>query len=161
MFEDGELEEGNLQKMQIASSDKPITLCSLDVIISVGYRVKSVAGVHFRKWATEILREYLIKGFSISDERLKEGNGRYWDELLARIRDIRSYKKMLYRQVLDLYAIAVDYDSKSDESVKFFKMVQNKLRYGAYGHTVAEVIWERANADLCHASRFDRNSTYL
>lgn len=148
VFEDGELEEeSNLQKMQIASSDKPIMLYSLDVIISVGYRVKSVAGVHFRKWATGILREYLIKGFSINDERLKEGDGRYWDELLARIRDIRSSEKMLYRQVLDLYATAVDYDPKSGESVRFFKIVQNKLHYGAHGHTAAEVIWERADAD--------------
>lgn len=148
VFEEGELEEkSNLQKVQIGSSDKPIALYSLDVIISVGYRVKSIAGVHFRKWATNVLREYLIKGFALDDERLRQGGSDYWRELLDRIRDIRSSEKMLYRQVLDLYATAVDYDPRTEESIAFFKIVQNKLHYGAHGHTAAEVIWERADAD--------------
>lgn len=148
VFEEGELEEkSNLQKMQISSSDKPIALYSLDVVISVGYRVKSQAGVHFRKWATRILKEYLIKGFAMDDDRLKEGRSEYWRELFERIRDIRSSEKMLYRQVLDLYATAIDYDPKADESIKFFKIVQNKLHYGAHGHTAAEVIYDRADAE--------------
>lgn len=148
VFEEGELEEkSNLQKMQISSSDKPIALYSLDVVISVGYRVKSQAGVHFRKWATRILKEYLIKGFTMDDDRLKEGRSEYWRELFERIRDIRSSEKMLYRQVLDLYATAIDYDPKADESIKFFKIVQNKLHYGAHGHTAAEVIYDRAKAE--------------
>lgn len=147
VFSEGELdEESNLQKMQIGSSDKPITLYSLDVVISVGYRVKSHAGVHFRKWATNVLREYMIKGFALDDERLKQGGGAYWRELLDRIRDIRSSEKVLYRQVLDLYALAVDYDPKAPESKKFFKIVQNKLHYGAHGHTASEVIFDRADA---------------
>ncbi len=147
VFEEGELiEEGNLQKMQIASSDKPITLYSLDVIISVGYRVKSNEGVRFRQWATRVLKEYMIKGFSLDDERLKEGGGTYWRELLDRIRDIRSSEKMLYRQVLDLYAEATDYDPKAPESVRFFQTVQNKLHYGAHGHTASEVVFERADS---------------
>lgn len=148
VFEEGELEEkSNLQKMQIGSSDKPVALYSLDVIISVGYRVKSQAGVHFRKWATRLLKEYLIKGFVIDDNRLKEGKSDYWRELFERIRDIRSSEKMLYRQVLDLYATAIDYDPKADESIKFFKIVQNKLHYGAHGHTAAEIIYNRADSE--------------
>jgi len=120
---------------------------NLDVIISVGYRVRSLRGVQFRKWATARLKEYIIKGFTIDDERLKgNGGGNYWKELLARIKDIRSSEKVLYRQVLDLYATSVDYDPHSDESVKFFKIVQNKLHFAAHGHTAAEVIYKRANA---------------
>ena len=121
---------------------------NLDVIISVGYRVKSVRGTQFRIWATQRLKEYLVKGFTMDDERLKgNGGGNYWKELLDRIRDIRSSEKVLYRQVLDLYATSVDYNPRSDESILFFKMVQNKLHFAAHGHTAAEVIYERADAD--------------
>lgn len=121
---------------------------NLDMIISLGYRVKSIVATHFRRWATERLKEYMIKGFTMDDERLKNlGGGNYWHELLDRIRDIRSSEKVMYRQVLDLYATSVDYDPKSAESVAFFKMVQNKLHFAAHGHTAAEVIYERADAD--------------
>ncbi|MBQ4057358.1 MAG: virulence RhuM family protein [Lachnospiraceae bacterium] len=121
---------------------------NLDVIISVGYRVKSQRGVQFRIWATNILKEYLKKGFVLDDERLKgNAGGNYWKELLDRIRDIRSSEKVLYRQVLDLYATSVDYNPHSEESVKFFKIVQNKLHFAAHGHTAAEVIYERADAE--------------
>lgn len=117
------------------------------MIISLGYRVKSLIATQFRRWATERLREYIIKGFTMDDERLKNlGGGNYWKELLDRIRDIRSSEKVMYRQVLDLYATSVDYDPKSSESIAFFKMVQNKLHYAAHGHTAAEVIYERADA---------------
>jgi hypothetical protein len=120
---------------------------NLDVIISVGYRVKSRQGTQFRIWATERLREYLVKGFTMDDARLKNlGGGSYWKELLDRIRDIRSSEKVLYRQVLDLYATSVDYDPKAEASVLFFKTVQNKLHYAAHGQTAAEVIKERADA---------------
>lgn len=121
---------------------------NLDVIISVGYRVKSLRGTQFRIWATGILKEYMQKGFALDDERLKgNGGGSYWKELLDRIRDIRSSEKVLYRQVLDLYATSIDYDPKATESVKFFKIVQNKLHFAAHGHTAAEVIYERADAE--------------
>ncbi len=120
---------------------------NLDVIISVGYRVKSIVGTHFRQWATERIKEYMIKGFTMDDERLKNlGGGNYWKELLDRIRDIRSSEKVLYRQVLDLYATSVDYNPKSEESITFFKIVQNKLHFAAHGHTAAEVIYERADS---------------
>ena len=129
-------------------STKPTNFYNLDVIISVGYRVKSIQGTRFRQWATERLHEYIVKGFALDDERLKNlGGGSYWKELLDRIRDIRSSEKVLYRQVLDLYATAVDYDPRSDTSRLFFKIVQNKLHYAAHGHTAAEVIFERADAD--------------
>jgi hypothetical protein len=118
------------------------------MIISLGYRIKSVIATHFRRWATERLKEYIIKGFTIDDERLKgNGGGAYWKELLDRIRDIRSSEKVMYRQVLDLYATAVDYDPRTDISVEFFKIVQNKLHYAAHGHTASEVIYDRADAD--------------
>lgn len=118
------------------------------MIISLGYRIRSVIATHFRRWATERLKEYIIKGFTIDDERLKgNGGGAYWRELLDRIRDIRSSEKVMYRQVLDLYATAVDYDPRSDVSVEFFKVVQNKLHFAAHGHTAAEVISNRADAD--------------
>ncbi|MBP3458649.1 MAG: virulence RhuM family protein [Lachnospiraceae bacterium] len=121
---------------------------NLDMIISLGYRVKSKIATNFRRWATERLKEYMIKGFTMDDERLKNlGGGNYWKELLDRIRDIRSSEKVMYRQVLDLYATSVDYDPKSNESIAFFKMVQNKLHYAAHGHTAAEVIYERADAN--------------
>ncbi len=120
---------------------------NLDIIISVGYRVKSRQGTQFRIWATQRLREYLVKGFTMDDARLKNlGGGTYWKELLERIRDIRSSEKVLYRQVLDLYATSVDYDPKDAASVLFFKTVQNKLHYAAHGQTAAEVIASRADA---------------
>jgi hypothetical protein len=119
----------------------------LRVIIAVGYRVRSTRGTQFRIWATERLREYLVKGFIMDDARLKgQGGGNYWKELLERIRDIRSSEKVLYRQVLDLYATSVDYDPRSSESGKFFSTVQNKLHYAAHGHTAAEIIAARADA---------------
>jgi len=122
---------------------------NLDAIISVGYRVKSLRGVQFRRWATSVLREYLIKGFAMNDELLKKaGGGNYWSELLSRIRDIRSSEKMMYRQVLDLYATSVDYDPRTPESREFFATVQNKIHFAAHGHTAAEVISMRANAEL-------------
>lgn len=121
---------------------------NLDVIISVGYRVRSVRGTQFRIWAAGILKEYMKKGFVMDDERLKgNGGGNYWKELLDRIRDIRSSEKVLYRQVLDLYATSVDYNPHSEDSIRFFKIVQNKLHFAAHGHTAAEVIYERADAD--------------
>lgn len=121
---------------------------NLDVIISVGYRVRSLRGTQFRIWATQRLREYLVKGFTMDDERLKSlGGGGYWRELLERIRDIRSSEKVLYRQVLDLYATSVDYDSQATESRDFFAVVQNKLHYAAHGQTAAEVIAQRADAN--------------
>ncbi|HMV43904.1 MAG TPA: virulence RhuM family protein [Leptospiraceae bacterium] len=121
---------------------------NLDVIISVGYRVKSLRGTEFRKWATQRLKEYIIKGFTMDDERLKgAGGGNYWKELLERIRDIRSSEKVIYRQVLDLYATSIDYNSKSKESVLFFKMVQNKLHYAVNKQTAAELIYNRADAE--------------
>ncbi len=149
VFSEHELEEkSNVQILHIANSDKPIKLYSLDVIISVGYRVKSIRGTHFRRWATERLKEYMLKGFTMDDNRLKQlGGGGYWKELLNRIRDIRSSEKVLYRQVLDLYTTSVDYDPHKDESVQFFKIVQNKLHYAAHGHTASEVIYERTDAD--------------
>ncbi len=149
VFSEGELEEkSNVQILHIASSDKPVKLYNLDVIISVGYRVKSLRGVHFRRWATARLKEYMLKGFTMDDERLKSlGGGNYWKELLDRIRDIRSSEKVMYRQVLDLYATSVDYDPHSKESLTFFKIVQNKLHFAAHGHTAAEVIYERADAE--------------
>ena len=127
---------------------REIPFYNLDMIISLGYRVKSKVATNFRKWATERLKEYMIKGFTMDDERLKgNGGGNYWKELLARIKDIRSSEKVLYRQVLDLYATAVDYDPKDEKSIRFFKIVQNKLHYATHGHTASEVIYERADAD--------------
>lgn len=121
---------------------------NLDMIISLGYRIKSSVATRFRIWATERLKEYMIKGFTLNDARLKElGGGDYWKELLDRIRDIRSSEKVMYRQVLDLYATSVDYDPKSNESIKFFKIVQNKLHYATHGHTAAELIYKRVDAD--------------
>ena len=130
------------------SQTQEVQLYNLDVIISVGYRVKSKQGTRFRQWATERLAEYIVKGFVLDDERLKNiGGGDYWKELLDRIRDIRSSEKVMYRQVLDLYATSVDYDPRTDTSRLFFKMVQNKLHYAAHGHTAAEVIYDRADSD--------------
>ena len=152
IFESGELEENSVSSIleHTASDGKnyKTQFYNLDAIISVGYRVNSLQATHFRRWATERLKDYLIKGFAMDDKRLKEmGGGGYWYELLNRIRDIRSSEKVLYRQVLDLYATSVDYDPKADESIRFFKIVQNKLHYAAHGHTAAEVIFERADAE--------------
>ena len=149
IFSEGELDEkSNLQKMQFPFSDKPVNLYSLDVVLAVGYRANSRRATEFRIWATSILKEYIIKGFAMDDERLKElGGGGYWKELLDRIRDIRSSEKVMYRQVLDIYATAVDYDPRSTQSVEFFKVVQNKLHYAAHGHTAAELIFDRADAE--------------
>lgn len=152
VFRDGELEPDSVVKeyLTTASDGKKYKtkLYNLDVIISVGYRVKSLRGTQFRKWALQILKEYLIKGFTMNDDVLKEaGGGQYWKELLERIRDIRSSEKVFYRQVLDLYATSADYDPQTKESKEFFKIVQNKIHFAAHGHTAAEVIYERANAD--------------
>lgn len=150
IYEEGELVESDSMR-KIGNSDystKPTNYYNLDVIISVGYRVKSRQGTQFRIWATKRLREYIIKGFTMDDERLKQlGGGNYWRELLDRIRDIRSSEKVLYRQVLDIYATAVDYDPKSEMSIEFFKIVQNKLHFAAHGHTAAEVIYQRADSE--------------
>ena len=120
---------------------------NLDMIISVGYRVNSHRGVQFRIWATQVLREYLIKGFAMNDELLKHaGGGNYFDELLARIRDIRSSEKVFYRKVLEIYALSIDYDPRAEATQQFFKTVQNKMHFSAHGHTAAEIIYERADA---------------
>lgn len=125
-----------------------IALYNLNVILAVGYRVRSVRGVQFRRYASTVLKEYLEKGFALNDDRLKNlGGGSYWKELLDRIRDIRSSEKVMYRQVLELYATATDYDPNSEDSVTFFKIVQNKLHYAAHGHTASEVIYLRVDSD--------------
>ena len=152
IFEEGELdEESVVRKFRTTAADGKnynTTYYNLDMIISLGYRIKSSIATQFRRWATERIKEYMIKGFAMDDERLKgNGGGNYWKELLDRIRDIRSSEKVLYRQVLDLYATSVDYDPRSEQSIIFFKIVQNKLHYAAHGHTAAEVIYERADAE--------------
>ena len=155
IYEEGELDEvSTCRKFRQVRMEgnrqvtRELPFYNLDMIISLGYRVKSLIATQFRRWATERLKEYMIKGFTLDDERLKNlGGGNYWHELLERIRDIRSSEKVMYRQVLDLYATSVDYNPRSAESVAFFKMVQNKLHYAAHGHTAAEVIYERADAD--------------
>ena len=150
IYEEQELEkEGTLRKIGNPDfSTKQTNHYNLDVIISVGYRVKSIEGTRFRQWATQRLKEYIVKGFTMDDERLKGfAGGNYWKELLDRIRDIRSSEKVLYRQVLDLYATSIDYDPKSEESIKFFKTVQNKLHYAVNRHTAAETIYLRADAE--------------
>lgn len=137
-----------VQKEGNRKVERKVKYYNLDMILSLGYRIKSKVATNFRRWATERLKEYMIKGFTMDDERLKgNGGGNYWKELLARIKDIRSSEKVLYRQVLDLYATAVDYDPKDEKSIKFFKIVQNKLHYATHGHTASEVIYERADAD--------------
>ena len=155
IYEDGELDEEstcrNFRQVRQEGNrqvTREIPFYNLDMIISLGYRIRSMIATHFRRWATERLKEYIIKGFTMDDERLKgNGGGAYWRELLDRIRDIRSSEKVMYRQVLDLYATAVDYDPRSEISVDFFKIVQNKLHFAAHGNTAAEVIYKRANAD--------------
>ena len=155
IFEEGELQEDGTCKdfLQVQNEGSRLVerrqkFYNLDAIISVGYRVKSHVATKFRIWATERIKEYIVKGFAMDDERLKQlGGGGYWYELLNRIRDIRSSEKVMYRQVLDLYATSVDYDPQSPESVEFFKIVQNKLHFAAHGNTAAEVIYRRADSD--------------
>lgn len=152
-FKEGEIEPDSVVKEYLTTAADGKSYSTkhyhLDVIISVGYRVKSLRGTQFRRWALEVLREYLVKGFSLNDDLLKKaGGGKYWRELLERIRDIRSSEKVFYRQVLDLYATSVDYDPRTPESLEFFKIVQNKIHFAAHGHTAAEVIAQRANAEL-------------
>ena len=155
IYEEGELDEistcRNFRQVRIEGNRevaRELTFYNLDMIISLGYRIKSIIATNFRRWASERLKEYMIKGFTMDDQRLKQlGGGNYWKELLDRIRDIRSSEKVMYRQVLDLYATSIDYNPKSAESIAFFKMVQNKLHYAAHGHTAAEVIYKRADAN--------------
>lgn len=143
IFDEEELSENStvkefltVQKEGNRNVERKVKYYNLDMIISLGYRIKSKVATNFRKWATERLKEYMIKGFTMDDERLKgNGGGNYWKELLARIKDIRSSEKVLYRQVLDLYATAIDYDPKDSKSIEFFKIVQNKLHYATHGHT--------------------------
>ncbi|MES2615640.1 MAG: virulence RhuM family protein [Bdellovibrionota bacterium] len=154
VFKEGELERdrtvANFATVQMEGEravERLVDYYNLDVIISVGYRVKSHRGTQFRIWATERLREYIVKGFTMDDERLKQDNGgNYFDELLARIRDIRSSEKIFWRKVLDIYATSIDYDSKTKESLQFFKIVQNKIHWAAHGHTAAEIIASRSDA---------------
>jgi hypothetical protein len=149
IFKEGELEEkSNLQILQFPFSDKPANFYSLDVIISVGYRVKSLRGIQFRVWASGILKEYMRKGFALNDDLLKQaGGGNYFDELLARIRDIRSSEKVFYRKVLEIYATSIDYDPRAETTKMFFATVQNKMHFSAHGHTAAEVVYNRADAE--------------
>lgn len=152
IFADGELDENQVvRKFRTTASDGKnynTAFYNLDMILSLGYRIKSGIATRFRQWATARLKEYMIKGFTMDDERLKNlGGGNYWKELLDRIRDIRSSEKVMYRQVLDLYATSVDYDPSSAESITFFKIVQNKLHYATHGNTAAEVIYNRADAE--------------
>jgi hypothetical protein len=149
VFKENELQEkSNVQFLHIANSDKPVKFYSLDVIISVGYRVKSHRGTQFRIWATQRLKEFIIKGFTLDDERLKSvGKLNYFDELLERIRDIRSSEKIFYQKVKEIYTLSVDYDPKADMTKQFFATVQNKLHWAIHQHTAAEIIAERANAE--------------
>ena len=152
VFKDGELEEkSNVQILHISHSDRPIKFYNLDVIISVGYRVKSLQGTKFRQWATARLKEYIVKGFTMNDDLLKEtGGGNYFEELLARIRDIRSSEKVFWRKVLDIYATSIDYDPKSEVSILFFQTIQNKMHWAAHGNTAAEIVYQRANSSKLH-----------
>ncbi|MFC1532262.1 virulence RhuM family protein [Thermodesulfobacteriota bacterium] len=152
IFKEGELrEESVVRKFRTTAADGKnynVSYYNLDVIISVGYRVKSHRGTQFRIWATQRLREYIIKGFTLDDERLKQaGGGNYFDELLERIRDIRSSEKVFWRKVLDIYATSIDYDPNTDMSKEFFSVVQNKMHWAAHGHTAAEIVSDRADAN--------------
>lgn len=152
IFEDRELDANSVvaKNATTAADGKTYQVdhYNLDVIISVGYRVKSLQGTRFRQWATKRLNEYIRKGFTMDDERLKNlGGGGYWKELLQRIRDIRASEKVFYRQVLDIYATSIDYDPKADVSIEFFKKVQNKIHFAVHGQTAAEVIFNRADAE--------------
>lgn len=148
IFDEGELrEESNVQILHISGSDRPVKFYNLDVIISVGYRIKSHQGTRFRQWATARLKEYIVKGFTMNDDLLKQsGGGNYFDELLARIRDIRSSEKVFWRKVLDIYATSIDYDPSLEMTVMFFKTVQNKMHWAAHGHTAAEIIYQRVDS---------------
>ena len=153
IYKEQELEkEPTIRK--IGNSDfstKPTNFYNLDVIISIGYRVKSHRGVHFRKWATTLIKEYLIKGFTMNDELLKQaGGGNYFDELLARIRDIRSSEKVFWRKVLDIYATSIDYDPKIEQSLMVFKTIQNKMHWATHGETAAEIIYNRVDSSKNH-----------
>lgn len=150
IFNEGELPiESNVQNLHIALSDKPVKYYSLDVIISVGYRVKSPQGTQFRIWATQRLREYLIKGFTLNDERLKSGSSyNYFKELIERIREIRLSEKVFYQLIKDIYATSIDYDPRSEMTIAFYKEVQNKLLWAVSGQTAAELIYYRSNAQL-------------
>ena len=161
IFKDGELEEELVVRnfrtttqhgaIKGLTQSKNVKYYNLDVIISVGYRVKSHRGVHFRKWATALIKEYLIKGFAMNDELLKEaGGGNYFDELLARIRDIRSSEKVFWRKVLDIYATSIDYDPNTEQSILFFKTVQNKMHWASHGETAAETIYKRVDSSKEH-----------
>lgn len=148
VFQEGELvKENNTQNLRVDGVKQPVAFYNLDVIISVGYRVKSHRGTQFRIWATKRLNEYIRKGFALDDERLKNGGGRYFRELLQRVRDIRSSERNLYQQVTDIYATAIDYDPRAEITREFFATVQNKLHYAAHQHTAAEVIYERVDRD--------------
>lgn len=149
VFEEGELtRESNVQILHIANSDKPVEFYNLDVIISVGYRVKSQRGTQFRIWASGVLKEYMKKGFALDDDRLKRlGGGNYFEELLARIRDIRSSEKVFWRKVLEIYATSIDYNPDAEASILFFKQVQNKMHWAAHKHTAAEIVFQRADAE--------------
>ena len=155
IYEEGELEEASTCKesLQVRQEGnrtvrRQAKTYSLDVIISVGYRVKSHRGTQFRIWANQRIKEYIVKGFTMNDQLLKNaGGGNYFKELLERIRDIRSSEKVFYRQVLDIYATSIDYDPRSSESITFFKIVQNKMHFAAHGHTAAEIVYLRADAD--------------
>lgn len=152
VLEDGELEKKSVVAFfaTTASDSKTYSVAyyNLDMIISVGYRVHSYRGVQFRIWATKVLKEYIVKGFAMNDDLLKRaGGGNYFDELLARIRDIRSSEKVFYRKVLEIYALSIDYDPRVEMTQKFFKTVQNKMHYSVHGHTAAEIIYERADAE--------------
>ena len=154
VLEDGELEEAatvaffaTVQNEGERKVERKIAFYNLDMIISVGYRVHSYRGVQFRIWATKVLKEYIVKGFALNDDLLKcAGGGNYFDELLARIRDIRSSEKVFYRKVLEIYALSIDYDPRVEMTQQFFKTVQNKMHYSVHGHTAAEIIYERADS---------------
>lgn len=155
VFESGELEQNRTVAFFATVQDeggrkveRNLTFYNLDMIISVGYRVNSHRGVQFRQWATHVLKDYMIKGFALNDDLLKNaGQGNYFDELLARIRDIRSSEKIFYRKVLEIYALSIDYDPRTEITQRFFKTVQNKMHFAAHGHTAAEVVYQRANAE--------------
>ena len=155
IFKEGELKKESVWAKFAHTADDgktyQVDYYDLDVIISVGYRVKSLRGTQFRIWATNILKEYMQKGFVLDDDRLKRlGGGNYFDELLERIRDIRSSEKVFWRKVLEIYATSIDYDPRAESSILFFKQVQNKMYWAAHKHTAAEVIYQRADAEKDH-----------
>lgn len=165
IFSEGELKESAVvRNFRITAADGKkydVKHYNLDVIISVGYRVKSLRGTQFRQWATKRLREYIIKGFTMDDERLKQGGGRYFKELLQRIRDIRSSERNLYQQVTDIYATSIDYQKDADMTKKFFETVQNKMHYAVHGKTAAEMIYDRADATQPNMGLTNFRSDYI